>query len=62
MLLSATFQLDGQLKGIKVVRGLPDGLTRKAIEAVQKIRFEPATKDGVPISVRAQVEFNFALY
>ena len=62
VMLSAVFTTDGRITGIKVVRGLPDGLTEKAIEAAQKIRFQPATKNGVPITVRAQLEFSFTLY
>ena len=60
--LSAIFGQDGKLSDLKVVRGVPDGLTRKAMEAALAIRFEPATKDGVPVSVRAQLEFSFTLY
>jgi TonB family protein len=62
VLLSAIFSADGQIKETKVLRWLPDGLALKAMEAAQKIRFKPATKDGAPITVRASVEFNFALY
>jgi TonB family protein len=62
VLLSAVFTADGRITQIKVVRSLPDGLVEKAIEAAQKIRFQPATKNGVPITVRATLEFNFALY
>jgi TonB family protein len=62
VVLSAIFTADGKVTGIRVVRGLPDGLTEKAIEAAQKIRFQPATKNGVPISVRANLEFTFNLY
>jgi TonB family protein len=62
VMLSAIFTADGRITGIRVIRGLPDGLTEKAIEAAQKIRFQPATKNGVAISVRANLEFNFALY
>jgi TonB family protein len=62
VLLSAVFTKDGRITDIRVIRGLPDGLTEKAIEAAQKIRFKPATKNGVPVNVRANLEFNFALY
>jgi hypothetical protein len=41
---------------------LPDGLTEKAIEAAKKIRFNPAVKNGAPVSVRGQLEFSFNLY
>ncbi len=62
VVLSIVFGVDGQLRDIKVVRGLPHGLTEKAIEAAQKIRFEPAMKDGQPVSVRGVIEFTFNLY
>lgn len=60
--LSGIFTADGRITDIRVVRGLPDGLTEKAIAAALKIRFQPATKDGMPVSVRAYLEFSFALY
>jgi TonB family protein len=62
VVLTAVFTAEGRISGIKVVRGLPDGLTEKAIEAAQKIRFQPATKNGAAISVRANLEFTFNLY
>jgi len=37
------------------------GLDEKAIEAVQKWRFRPATKDGQPVSVSAIVDVGFRL-
>jgi len=62
VVLSAVFTADGRIAEIRVVRSLQDGLTEKAIEAAQKIRFKPATKNGEPISVRMQIEYNFAIY
>jgi TonB family protein len=63
VLLSAVFTTDGRVIDIRVVRGLPDGLSETAIEAAQKIRFQPATnRNGMPITVRATIEFNFAIY
>jgi TonB family protein len=62
VVLSAIFTADGRITGIKVIRGLPDGLTEKAIEAAQRIKFQPAMKNGVPVSVRMTLEFNFAVY
>ncbi|MCI0661632.1 MAG: energy transducer TonB [Acidobacteria bacterium] len=61
VILNVIFSADGKIAEIKVVRGLPDGLTEKAIEAAQKIRFEPAMKDGVPVNVRGNLEFSFNL-
>lgn len=62
VVLQVVFTADGRLTNIHVQRGLPDGLTEKAIEAAQKIRFSPATKDGTPVSVRGTLEFTFKLY
>jgi len=61
VVLSVVFGADGQLGDIRVIRGLPHGLTQKAIEATSKIRFEPAMKDGQPVSVRGALEFSFNL-
>jgi len=52
----------GSITDNKVISGLPDGLTGKAIEAVKKIRFNPAVKNGAPVSVRGHLEFSFSLY
>ena len=62
VILNVVFTADGRITSIKVVRGLPDGLTEKAIEAAQKIRFQPAVKSGQPVSVRGNLEFSFNLY
>ncbi len=62
VVLNVIFTSDGRVTNIKVVRGLPDGLTEKAIEAAQRIRFNPATKNGAPVSVRGNLEFSFNLY
>jgi protein TonB len=45
-----------------VVRGLGSGLDAKAIEAVERWRFEPAKKDGKPVNVEISVEVSFLLY
>ncbi len=62
VVLSVVFSAESEIKEIRVIRSLPDGLTRKAIEAALKIRFNPATKDGAPVSVRGNIEFTFNLY
>jgi TonB family protein len=60
--LSVVFSDEGRLTDIRVVRGLPDGLTQNAIKAAHAIRFQPATKDGEPVSVRGNLEYTFNLY
>jgi periplasmic protein TonB len=52
----------GHPRDIKVVRGLGFGLDTKALEAVQKWRFQPALKDGRPVDVQISVEVEFHLY
>jgi TonB family protein len=61
VVLRVVFGADSQIKNIEVVRGLPHGLTEKAIEAVKKIRFKPATEDDQPVSVSGKLEFQFRL-
>jgi TonB family protein len=61
VILDVIFGADGKITGIKVLQGLPDGLTEKAIEAAQKIRFEPRMKDGVPVNTRGKVDYTFKL-
>lgn len=59
--LSIEYLANGRIGQVRVVRGLPDGLTESAIEAAKRIRFNPAVKNGVPVSVRGTIEFNFRL-
>jgi TonB family protein len=61
VILDVIFGADGKISGIKVLQGLPDGLTEKAIEAAQKIRFEPRMKNGVPVDTRGKVDYTFKL-
>ena len=53
---------DETVKHIEVVKGLPDGLTEKAMEVAQRIKFKPAKKDGKPVSVWVEVEYGFYVY
>lgn len=61
VLVSAVFTADGRVTNINVVRGLPDGLNEEAIKAAQKIKFNPAMRNGQPVSVRMSIEFAFNL-
>jgi TonB family protein len=62
VVLNVVFNVNGTISDIRVIRGLPDGLTEKAIEAAKKIRFNPAVKSGTPVSVKGNLEFSFNLY
>jgi TonB family protein len=62
VVLNILFGADGVIKDIRTVQGLSHGLTESAIQAAQRIRFQPAMENGRPVSVRVRVEFDFALY
>jgi TonB family protein len=62
VIIKAIFSSSGQVTNIVAISRLPDGLTEKAIAAARSIRFVPATKDGRPVSMYMQLEYNFNLY
>ena len=59
--LTAVLCRSGQVTDIKVVKGLTHGLTESALEAVKKIKFEPAQKDGQTVSQAIELEYSFSL-
>jgi TonB family protein len=59
--LSVDIGPDGFATNIEVQRSLEPGLDTKAIEAVRQWQFQPGTKNGVPVTVRAVIEVNFRL-
>ena len=61
VLVRATVDENGVPQDLKIIRSLGMGLDQKAIEAVQKWRFKPGTKDGQPVPVSANIEVNFRL-
>ena len=62
VVLRAVFSSGGSVTNIHAVSGLPDGLTERAIAAAKQIRFVPATKDGRPVSMWMELQYNFNLY
>ena len=62
VVIKAVFSSSGSVTNIQVVSGLPNGLTERAIEAAQKLKFSPAVKDGKYASMWIQLEYNFNLY
>jgi TonB family protein len=53
---------DGRTYNIRVGQSLGLGLDKKAIEAVSRWRFKPATLNGQPVATRIAVEVDFHLY
>jgi TonB family protein len=62
VVLKVVFASNGSVTNIRTVSGLPFGLTERAIAAARQIKFQPATKDGHPVSMWMQLEYNFNLY
>jgi len=60
--LRIVFKADATIGPIIVVQGLPFGLTENAEEAARGIKFQPATRDGVPINQTKVLEFTFLIY
>ncbi|MCA1617901.1 MAG: energy transducer TonB [Acidobacteria bacterium] len=60
--LRAILSASGSVTNITTVKGLPDGLTEKAISAARQIRFTPAEKDGRNVSQYVVLEYNFNIY
>jgi TonB family protein len=52
---------EGKPDSIEVTDGIGFGLDQSAIDAISQWAFQPATKDGSPVAVRATVEVNFRL-
>jgi TonB family protein len=62
VVLRCIFGANGRVFGFRAVASLPDGLTESAIRAARQIKFIPATKDGRPVSMYMQLEYNFNIY
>lgn len=61
VILRVALSANGKISRVRVVRGLPAGLTENAIRAACKIEFRPALKDGQPVSQWVNVEYVFRL-
>ena len=59
--LKVQFLPNGEIGKIKVVKGLPYGLTEQAIASARGIKFEPATIKGKAITVTKIVNYSFMI-
>jgi TonB family protein len=59
--ISFIVSIEGTAMDPQVTRSLGNGFDEKAIEALGKWRFQPGMKDGKPVPVQVNVEFNFRL-
>ena len=61
VILGVEISRSGQAEKIVVIRRLHPELDANAVECVKRWRFDPATKDNVPVRVAATIEVNFKL-
>jgi protein TonB len=61
VVLETIVRVDGSPEVTRPTRGLPMGLTAKAIEAVEKWTFAPGTINGFPAEMRMNIEVEFVL-
>jgi len=59
--LKVLFSASGKIARVKVLKGLPAGLTENAIRAACKIKFKPAMKAGQPVAQWLNAEYVFRL-
>lgn len=61
VLLEAVIDVDGSVVNVKVLKGLPEGLTESAADTAKTWRFEPATRGGKPVAVYLNLTVRFSL-
>lgn len=62
IMLRITFLSDGSIGSVMPLNELDDGLTEKAVAAAWKIRFEPARRNGTPVTTTKVIEYRFSIY
>ena len=70
VVLRAIFTKSGKVTNIRLVKVIPEDLPKDVAKdfaklskkAAQKIKFSPAERDGKPVSMYMQLEYNFHLY
>ncbi|MGI8734159.1 MAG: energy transducer TonB [Pyrinomonadaceae bacterium] len=61
VILKVALSAMGTISRVRVLRGLPFGLTESAIKAACKLQFKPAMKDGQSVSQWVTAEYVFRL-
>src|SRR5215472_16951764 len=62
VVVSAVVAPDGRPTRLRIARSLGMGLDEKALEAVNRWRFEPARKAGQPVAVQISIEVDFHIF
>ncbi len=61
VVVEAIIDRNGEVTDVRVLKGMPGGLDRAAIEAVSDWRFTPATRQGEPVPVVFRLTVQFSL-
>lgn len=61
VILQAIVDAMGRVSNVKVLKGLPMGLSESAVETVAEWRYRPATLNGEPVPVYFNFTINFSL-
>jgi protein TonB len=61
VIVEAIIDKDGNVDHVKVLKGLPMGLSEEAESAVKKWKFRPGTLGGHPVDVIFNLTVNFTL-
>jgi protein TonB len=61
VVVEAVVNKQGEVEQVKVLKGLPMGLSEQAVEAVKKWHFKPGTLNGEPVDVIFSLTVNFTL-
>lgn len=61
VILEAVVDTEGNVSRVKVLKGLPQGLSEQAVETAEQWKFQPARKAGVPVAVFLNLTIRFSL-
>ncbi len=61
VIVQAIIDKQGDVTNVKVLKGLPMGLSEEAVKAIKSWKFKPATLNGKPVDVYYNLTVNFRL-
>lgn len=61
VIVEAVINKNGEVEEVKVLKGLPMGLSESAVDAVKQWKFKPGTLNGQPVDVIFNLTVNFKL-
>lgn len=61
VILETVVDTEGNVRDVKILKGLPFGLDQSAVDTVKTWRYEPAMRDGEPVAVYFTFTINFSI-